>query len=103
MNSIIDKYIKIFQIKSKDNRDKLYNFSVYLKNKKNKITVHANNRFEIEKTKLELKKKYISLGKYVFKKKNTENVHDFSYDDNYIQLNNEIKKIVDYINSISNK
>ena len=57
------------------------------------------NQIEVEKIKLDLKKKYIELGQYVIKKKELKSMVDFSHDELYEHKINEIIKLKYYINN----
>ncbi len=50
-------------------------------------------QIEIEKLKWELKQNYNELGKYVSEKKITKSVTDFSHDNNFLDIVNEINKL----------
>jgi len=60
-------------------------------------------QFEILKIKLELRKKYINLGKFISKNYNKENIVDFSYKDEFFNINHEISKCHRYIRKLENK
>ena len=100
MNSIIDQYILVMQNLAKRIKRKILIFSRFFKNNRNEISSNLYDKFEIEKSKLELKKQYMKLGRYVHKKKQNNNMYDFTYDDGYMEINAEIEKIIDFINSL---
>lgn len=50
-------------------------------------------QIEIEKLKWELKQNYNKLGKYVSEKKITKSVTDFSHDNDFLNIVNEINKL----------
>ena len=58
-----------------------------------KIGYKGKIQIEIEKLKWELKQKYNKLGIHVSDKKITKSVTDFSHDDNFLNLVNEINKL----------
>tara|TARA_B100000029_G_scaffold509626_1_gene599245 strand:- start:245 stop:553 length:309 start_codon:yes stop_codon:yes gene_type:complete len=60
-------------------------------------------QFEILKIKLELRKNYINLGKFISKNYNKENIVDFSYKDDFFNINHEINKCLRYIRKLENK
>tara|TARA_Y100000590_G_C15709021_1_gene1009671 strand:+ start:2076 stop:2384 length:309 start_codon:yes stop_codon:yes gene_type:complete len=60
-------------------------------------------QFEILKIKLELRKNYINLGKFISKNYNKENIVDFSYKDDFFNINHEINKSLRYIRKLENK
>ena len=98
MPDILDNYIKkvhTFQISNKISN--YYHKIIIRKNRFLKLIVI---RFEIFKIKLELKKNYINLGKFIFKNYDKEKVIDFSYKNDFFSLNQEIKKNLRYIKKI---
>lgn len=54
----------------------------------------GQDRIEIEKTKLKLKKHYSQLGLYIARQYILKGYSDFSLDDKFISLNNRIKSDV---------
>ena len=62
-----------------------------------KIGHRGKVQIEIEKLKWELKQKYNELGKYVAEKKISRSVTDFSHDQQFLELVNEVNKIKIYI------
>ena len=62
-----------------------------------KIGHRGKVQIEIEKLKWELKQKYNNLGKYVAEKKISRSVTDFSHDQQFLELVNEVNKIKIYI------
>ena len=65
------------------------------------ITIKAKKKFEIEKSKIELKKKYYDLGAYV-SRHNAKGTFDFSYDNKFKDLINNINNIKSYIENLKN-
>ena len=57
-------------------------------------------KLEIEKLKWELKQKYINLGKYVSDNKISKSVTDFSNDNNFLELENDVYKLKLYIENL---
>ena len=58
---------------------------------------NSKKRIELEKIKIELKKKYFDLGLYVAKQYIKKGYSDFSLDDKFIKLNDDIKyKVEEY-------
>ena len=70
--------------------------------KKDKLLKSFAIKFEVLRIKLELKKNYINLGKFIFKNYNEEKIVDFSYKNDFFSLNQEIKKNLRYIKKIKN-
>ena len=62
-----------------------------------KIGHRGKVQIEIEKLKWELKQKYNELGKHVAEKKISRSVTDFSHDQQFLELVNEVNKIQIYI------
>ena len=65
-----------------------------------KIKTKGKIKFEIEKSKLELKKKHYELGLYI-SERNKKDAFDFSYDDKFADLLNEITEIKSYIYNLT--
>lgn len=68
-----------------------------LKKKSINVSNLSSNKLELEKAKLDLMKLYYRLGKYVSKKNYNESISDFSYDEEYLNINNKINKLKSYI------
>ena len=62
-----------------------------------KIGYRGKIQIEIEKLKWELKQKHNELGKYIAEKKISRSVTDFSHDQQFLELVNEVNKIKIYI------
>ena len=60
----------------------------------------SKNRLEVEKTKLELKKSYYLLGKYIAKQRLSKGYSDFSLDQKFEELTEKIKKNIQYYQNI---
>ena len=60
----------------------------------------SKDRFEVEKIKLELKKSYYDLGKYIAKKYLLKGSSDFSLDPKFEELTEKIKKNIEYYQNI---
>ena len=60
----------------------------------------GKNRLEMEKIKLELKKSYYILGKYIAKQRVSKGYSDFSLDQKFDELIEEVKKNIQYYKSI---
>ena len=58
-----------------------------------KIGYKGKIQIEIEKLKWELKQKYNKLGIYVSEKKISKSITDFSYDNEFLDIVNEINKL----------
>ena len=57
-------------------------------------------KFEIEKLKWELKQKYTTLGKYVSDNKISKSITDFSHDDSFLELANDVVQLKLYIEEL---
>ena len=58
---------------------------------------NSKKRIELERIKIELKKKYFDLGLYIAKQYIKKGYSDFTLDENFINLNESIKqKIAEY-------
>jgi len=101
MSSILDNFVKFLIAKKIDNKDKINKVINHIKIGSKKINEQSINKFEIEKNKLGLKKKYYELGKFVSERFLKDKVSDFSYEEKYIELNKEIEKIRKYIKSLN--
>ena len=101
MSDLLDNYIA--KVKSKDLQNKIYDYLnekvISVKNYFEKIKIE----FEILKIKYELRKKYIKLGKLITKYFNEEKVVDFSYKQDFFELNHEINKYLRYIRMLEEK
>ena len=100
MADILDTYIKKvnnFQIQKK----MIYYYHDLIR-KKNRLLKLFAIKVEVLKIKLELKKNYINLGKFIFENYNKEKVVDFSYKNDFFSLNQKIKKNLRYIKKIKN-
>ena len=100
MSNIFDNFSN--RIKNISNRivqdGKIFILSVFSKGEKNG---HKGKiKLEIEKLKWELKQKYINLGKYVADNKISKSVTDFSHDDNFLELANDVLQLKLYIEEL---
>jgi len=100
MSDILDSYISKIDI---GNFQKKINYYISkLRFKKTRLIKLSNLRFEILKTKLELKIDYMKLGKFISKNYNKENIIDFSYKEDFFLLNQNIIKKQRYIKKLTN-
>jgi len=98
MSDILDTYIK--KIDSYNINDRLNAIIDKLKSKRDIFIRTFMLRIELFKNKLELRKSYSKLGKFISKQYNDESVVDFTYKDDFFILNQEIKKKQRYIKKI---
>tara|TARA_Y100000994_G_C15406548_1_gene323974 strand:+ start:277 stop:594 length:318 start_codon:yes stop_codon:yes gene_type:complete len=99
MADFVETYIERIREK-KFLRKLLLFFSNFLK-RSEKYTSKGKIHIEIEKSKLERRKKYFELGKYVSKMYIKEKVIDFSYKEDFFIINKDIKTINDYLKKLS--
>ena len=90
MSDILDSYIS--KIDSGKFIKKINNYILKLRTKKDKILRIGNLKFEVLKIKLELKRNYFNLGKFISNSYDKEKVVDFSYKEDFFYLNHEISK-----------
>ena len=69
-----------------------------IKNKAKEVSERGKIKIEIEKCKLELRRKYRELGEFINKSFLEEKVKDFSYKEKYFELNREIQRLKKYLN-----
>ena len=100
MADILDSYIK--KINGVNISQRINDFINTLLNKIKLYFVRIKIQFEIIKIKLELLNNYINLGKYISKYYNEEKIKDFSYQEKYFILNQEINKKKRYIKKLKN-
>ena len=98
MSDILDTYIK--KIDSYNINDRLNTIIDKLKSKRDIFIRTFMLKIELFKNKLELRKSYSELGKFIFKQYNDESVVDFTYKDDFFILNQEIKRKKRYIKKI---
>ena len=76
MSSIFDKYLDSLSEKKIIGEKKIKALFNSVKNNSKELSIKGKIKFEVEKTKLELKKKYIKLGKHVSKQFFSEEMTD---------------------------
>ena len=100
MSTSFDNYLESLFKKKIEIGEKLSIFSKKVKNSSKQLSAKGKIKFEVEKTKLELKKKYYQLGMYISDKFFKENKTDFVYDEKFSSLNKEIELLNNYISKI---
>ena len=100
MADIIDTYIK--KIDQYNINKKINIFFIYLRNKRDWLIKKTMVEIELFKIKLELKKNYTKLGKFIFKNYNEQDVVDFTYKEDFFILNQDIKRKKRYLKKIKN-
>ena len=98
MTDFLDVHIKNFDFKNLPKRINQYLKAI--KSTTQVLTTKSKIQIEIEKTKLELNKKYKQLGEFVSIVYLNEKVRDFSYKEEYFLLNKEIYLIKQYLNKL---
>ena len=101
MADILDSYIK--KIERIQFPKRVQNNLKKVREQKNRFLAISAIKLEIFKIKLELKKNYINLGKFISKHYNQDKVTDFSYKDDFFLMNQEINKKERYIKRLKNK
>ena len=100
MSDFLEHYL--YKIKNKNFLKKISDSLKKIINKTEKITKDSRLKIEIEKNKFEKKKKFMELGKLVYNYFKNENIVDFSYKDDFFQINNDIGKVDLYIKNLKN-
>ena len=100
MSDFLEHYL--YKIKNKNFLKKISDSLKKIINKTEKITKDGRLKIEIEKNKFEKKKKFMELGKLVYNYFKNENIVDFSYKDDFFQINNDIGKVDLYIKNLKN-
>ena len=103
MSSVLDKYLNSLIEQKKYSKEKISKFLKSAKNSSIEISSKGKIKFEIEKTKFELKNKYKKLGEHVSKEFSQNKVSDFTYNEEFLKLNQEIEDLLKYISKIKNK
>ena len=98
MADFVETYIE--RIKKRNALKKIISFFQKMLNNSEKYTKKGRIHIEIEKTKLERKKKYIELGKFINDSYKDEKVIDFTYKELFFKLNDEIKKIDNFLEKL---
>ena len=70
-------------------------------NQSEKVAALSKNKIELERARLELKRKYKELGIYIFNQYDANKVSNFSKDVSYVKLLNDLKNSKLLINRIS--
>ena len=73
-----------------------------IKLQKDRIIRLSTLRFEISRTKLQLRFEYMKLGRFISKNYDKENVIDFSYKEDFFSLNHDISRKKRYIKKLKN-
>ncbi|OUW60112.1 MAG: hypothetical protein CBD58_05150 [bacterium TMED198] len=95
-NYLLDSLVKVKENLSPG----LHKFLGSLSSKSEKLTALSRNKIELEKVRLDLKKKYAQLGIYVSNQYELNNATDFSADINYTKMLNELKNSKNLVNRI---
>ena len=103
MPSTLEKYFQLFSNKTRTSKKDIVSFITKIKKGSKDLSIKGKTKLELEKAKLDLRKKYYKLGMYITNKFTSDNIYDFSYDDKFKELIDEIKSLQSYIYSLSNK
>jgi len=98
MTDFVETYIK--KIRKKNIFKNILLFFKDFLYRSEKYTNKGKIRIEIEKNKLEKKRKLLKLGNFISQMYKDEKVVDFSYKEDFFKYNNEIKKIDDYLDRL---
>ena len=100
MPDILDSYIS--KIDTSSISKKINDYILKIKLQRNRIIKLSTLQFEILRTNLQLKIKYMKLGRFISTNYNEENVVDFSYKEEFFLLNQDISKKKKYIRRLKN-
>ena len=95
LNKILTKIVEFNQ------SNNLSDYIEKIKQNSKSLSNKSLNEIEINKCKMELAKKYYLIGKYISEKYYSDKIIDFSYDEEYKKMSEEIFKLKKYIKSIS--
>ena len=98
MSDFLEQYL--YKIKNENYIKKINNFFKKIINKSEKITKDGRLKIEIEKSKFEKKKKFMNLGRFIYNSFKKDNIVDFSYQDDFFKINDDIEKIDLYIDNL---
>ena len=97
MSDLFDSLVRRFESFSDSLSKNGKKYFQFVLSKGEKIGHQGKVQIEIEKLKWELKQRYNELGKYVAEKKISRSVTDFSHDQQFLELVNEVNRIKLYI------
>ena len=100
MPDILDSYIS--KIDTSSISKKINDYILKIKLQRDRIIKLSTLQFEILRTNLQLKIKYMKLGRFISTNYNEENVVDFSYKEEFFLLNQDISKKKKYIRRLKN-
>ena len=100
MSDILDSYIS--KIDTGNISKKINHYISSIKLRRDRIIKISTLKFEILRTKLQLKIDYMKLGKFIAKNYDDENVVDFSYKEDFFSLNQDINIKKRYIRKLKN-
>ena len=100
MPDILDSYISKIDVSSIPK--KINDYILKIKLQRDRIIKLSTLQFEILRTNLQLKIKYMKLGRFISKNYDEENVIDFSYKEEFFLLNKNIIKKKRYIRKLKN-
>ena len=95
LDQILDNLLNL------SNKHKISDYVEKFKKNSKIVSDKGLNEIEINKCKVELAKTYYKIGKYVSEKYHLEKKTDYSYDEEYKQLNEKISKLKKYIEKLS--
>ena len=95
-NNILNSFIKLKKKLSPELAKALNGIT----SKGEEVTALSKNKIELEKARLDLKRKYREMGSYVSSQYDLNKVTDFSEDVDYIKMLNELKNSKTLVNKI---
>ena len=103
MDKIVEKMLDELNHQKKKQKNNINIYLDKLKNKSNDFVGYSKVKLELEKCKYDLKKEYRKVGEYVINQYYDNNVIDFTYDEKYINMLEEIDKIKIYIKKLESE
>ena len=103
MSNTFEKTLIQLNKKIQSNKKQINYYLKELRNKSNDVTEYSKIKIEIKKCSFELNQKYKVIGKYISEKYKNNNISDFTYDDKYKGLIEEIKNLKIYLEDLEKK
>ena len=100
MDSLLEKLISEFNLKTDNQQKQIKKYLELLKEKGGKVVDSSKLRLEIKKIEYEIKREHKKIGEYVSKKYMKSEVVDFTYDEDLLSMLEQIKKINFYLKSL---
>tara|TARA_Y100000994_G_C15579317_1_gene395863 strand:+ start:228 stop:548 length:321 start_codon:yes stop_codon:yes gene_type:complete len=100
MDSFLEKIISEINIKSASYQKQIKQYVSSLKGSSSQILDSSKIKIEIKKIEFEIKNIQKKIGKYVSDQYLLNNATDYTYDEKFIEKNDEIKKLKNYLNTL---